>query len=223
MRHQYTETTIILIFIITCTAAASAQGLYPAFPSPGPYTLGQGYFAPKEPGKTFHEARQNFLDEEYKIAAEDIRKGAVFIKVEAARGTKESHKLLGEAAQDLEKLAVKVENGTADSARELDEAFASAHHALARHYILTAGEAWAKKETTLTGQYLQAAAYHFMYAMAWDSRKLETASLAAIKKSRTVARKLIEGSDYAAEDVSKALETMSGQIATKNKQPAGGP
>ncbi len=211
---------LTLVFIITlCTSGAWAQLYFPELPvSPGPFKVGKGFFVSNEPGKSFHEARQNFLSEEAKIAAADIRKGASFLKMEAANVKEESKNELMTSEKELETLAQGVENGTVKSSRELDEAFARAHQKLARSYIVRATEAWTKKEIAKAGQYLKIAISHLNSALAWSGQKIESSSATAVKKSRIVAGKLMEGTDYATEEVSKALEAMNKEIDKLGKE-----
>ena len=71
------------------------------------------------PGEHFHKARQNFLKKDYKAAAEEIRKGAAFMKLQAARATSEGKKVLTVSIGELEMLAKDVEQGTVTSAATL--------------------------------------------------------------------------------------------------------
>ena len=100
--------------ILLATSFAQAQVFFPdPFPYPSTLTPGAGFYSiPNEPGKSFHEARQNFLQEEAKIAAADIRKGAAYLKMEKAVAKKEMQDVIAASERDLEKLAQNVENGT---------------------------------------------------------------------------------------------------------------
>jgi hypothetical protein len=183
---------------------------------------GKGFFIiPHEPGKSFHEARQNFLAEEAKLAAEDIRKGAAFLRLEATREIQEENRALLASAEELEKLAQKVENGTVDSTKDLDEAFARAHEALAGSYISKASQAWAKKDTAQAGQYLKAAIFHLNNALAWSGRTLEASSRAAIKKARRVAENLIAGVEQDADEVHQALDAVKKERKKLNEALSG--
>jgi hypothetical protein len=90
------------------------------------------------PGEHFHKARENFLKKDFKGAASEIRKGAAFLRLEAARATKEGKVGLTASIAELERLANDVEKGTVTSAKTLDRAFAKAHHGLAKHHYLKA-------------------------------------------------------------------------------------
>jgi hypothetical protein len=204
----------IAMAIITPTAWAQVF-----FPYPNTLQPVTGFYAIlNEPGKTFHEARLNFLDEAEKNAAAAIRKGAAFVKIEEASATKEIKDALVASENELEKLAQAEEKGAINSAHELDEAFARAHQTLARSYIFKASEAWTKKETAKAGQYLKAAISHLNNALAWSGQKLESSTVTAIKKSRVVAGKLIEGTGYGSKEVGKTLETVGNEIDQLGKK-----
>jgi hypothetical protein len=214
MKKQTIRECVIAAAIILSASFAQAQMF---FPDPVPYPAiprpAQGFFhVPDEPGKSFHEARQNFLHEEAKIAASDIRKGAAYLKMEKAVVRKEMQDSIAASERELEKLAQNVEQGTVESARELDEAFARAHQALAKSYIARASEAWAEKDAARTGQLLKAALIHLKSAVAWSGQKMDASTAATVRESRHVAGKLIAGTGWAAEEVGKALETTGREI-----------
>jgi hypothetical protein len=200
--------------IILGTSFAMAQMWFPdPYPYPATPTPAQGFYqVPNEPGKSFHEARQNFLNEEAKIAAADIRKGAAYLKMEKAAAKKELHAVIAESERELEKLAQNVEQDTVESAKELDAVFARAHQALARSYIARASDAWVKKDEARTGQLLKTALTHLKNAFAWSGRTMDASTAAAVRESRQVADKLIAGTGVAAEEVGKALETTGKKI-----------
>lgn len=202
--------------IILATSFTQAQMWFPdPYPYPVTPTPATGfYLIPNEPGKSFHEARQNFLNEEAKIAAADIRKSIAYMKMEKASAKKEIRESLAESEKELEGLAQKVENETVESTRELDEAFARAHQTLAKSYIAKASDAWLKKESVQTGQYLNAAIKHFNSARAWSAQKTDAAAAAAMKDSRRIAGKLKEGAGSTAEEVGRALQETGKAIDT---------
>ena len=207
MKNHFVYGFMIALAITIISSTAWTQVFFPDS-LPSTPTLGQGLFIPNEPGKSFHEARQNFLQEESKIAAADIRKGAAFLKMEAAHAQKDVKKEFSASENELEKLAIGIEKGTISSAKELDETFARAHQVLAKQDIAKASEAWTKKETAQAGHYLKAAIFHLNNALAWSGRTVEVSSRAAIKKARHVADNLITGVEQDADDVRQALDAV---------------
>lgn len=117
-----------------------------------------------EPEEHFHRAHEFFLKKDRKKAAADIRKGVASLKLEAGRATEEGKKLMEDSGHELVKLAEDVEHGTITSVKQLDEAFARVHQALAHHHHPKAKESWtnrAEQAAHKIGQDLQAAAVHF--------------------------------------------------------------
>jgi hypothetical protein len=164
------------------------------------------------PGEHFHKARQNFLNKDFKAAAEEIRKGAAFLRLQAARATKEGKAGLTASIAELEKLARDVERGTVTSAKTLDNVFARAHHALAKHHYLKALEYKSKKDVTRTGHALKAAVIHLENGFAWAGHELEAASVKAIKDVGLLAGKLVEGTGWVTEEIGRAIEKIGQEI-----------
>lgn len=169
------------------------------------------------PSEHFHKARQSFLKKDYKASAAEIRKGAAFMKLQAARATSEGKKVLTVSTDELEKLAMDVEKGTVTSAATLNLAFARAHHALARHHYLKAIEYKAKGATTKLGHALKASAIHLEHGFAWAGHELEAATVAVIKDTGLVAGKLIEGGGWIGEEAGKIIEKIGVEIEKLGK------
>ena len=165
-----------------------------------------------EPGEKFHKARQNFLKKDYKATAEEIRKGAAFMKLQAARATSEGKKVLTVSIDELEKLATDVEKGTVTSAATLNHAFARAHYALAKHHHLKAMEYKAKGAGTKLGHALKASAIHLEHGFAWAGHELEAATVAVIKDTGLVAGKLVEGTGWIGKEVGVLIEKIGEEI-----------
>jgi serine protease Do len=79
----------------------------------------------------FRKARASFLEKDSQEAASEIRKGAADLKSEADRTAGKGREILQASIQELEKLADDVKQGTVDSVKKLDDAFARAYQALA--------------------------------------------------------------------------------------------
>jgi hypothetical protein len=189
-------------------------------------TVPEGYVVVQEdvltvfvdaPGEHFHKARQSFLKKDYKAAAEEIRKGAAFMKLQVARATSEGKKLLTVSTDELEKLAMDVEKGTVTSAATLNHAFTRAHHALARHHYLKAVEYKAKGAATKLGHALKASAIHLEHGFAWAGHKLEAATVAVVKDTGLVAGKLIEAGGWIGKEAGKIIEKIGAEIEKLGK------
>jgi hypothetical protein len=174
-----------------------------------------------EPQHHFMRAFEHFLKHEWQAAAAEIRKGAGFLKLEAARAAADAKKELTAAVQMLEKLAGDVEKGAVRSAKDLQDVFAKAEHAVAKHHYLKAAEAWAKKWIKKAGHELRAAAVSLEHGFAWAGQKLEAIMIKSIDDARHIAEKLIEGVDWVAEEVGKTIEYLGKEIDKLGKAVAG--
>ena len=174
-----------------------------------------------EPDQHFRQASDNFAKKDYRAAAAEIRKGAAFFKLEAGRAAADGKAALQSSAQELSQLADKVEKGTVKDAKELSQPFAKADHAFAQAHHRNALESWDRKVVDATGYELKAASSDVEKAWAWVGQKTEAGASDVIKDTRLVARKLISGAGYGAEEVGKGIEALGHEVerlGTKIKQ-----
>jgi hypothetical protein len=165
-----------------------------------------------EPQQHFQAAHEAFVKKDLKAAAVEIRKGAAFLRLEAARVTGASKDVLAASIKELDSLAGKVESGRVTAASDLDHAFARAEHALASAYLARATESWAKKDVKRAGHALKAAATSLEHALAWAGRKGEAGVIAVTTDAGVVAERLIAGTGWAADETGKALEAVGTEI-----------
>ena len=121
----------------------------------------------------------------------------------------------------MEKLANNIEKGAVRSAKDAQDVFAKAEHAVAKHHYLRAAEAWAKKWTKKAGYELHAAAVSLEHGFAWAGQKLEAGLIKVMDDARHIAGKLIEGAGWAADEVGKAIEYLGREIDKLGKAVAG--
>jgi len=170
-----------------------------------------------EADEHLQKGREGFLKKDLKAAAQEIREGAAFLRLEAGRATADGRKALLAAVRDLGKLADGVERGTVPAVKDLDAVFARAHQALARHHHLKAAAAWGKKAARQAGQDLKAAATHLEHAAAWVGKKGEAGVVEMVKGTRLLAGKLIEGAGWVPAEVGKGLESIGKEIEKLGK------
>jgi len=171
----------------------------------------------ESPGEHFHKARQSFLKKNYKAAAEEIRKSVAFMKLEEARADAEGKKLLTASIDELEKLAKDVEQGSVTSAATLNQAFARAHHALAKHHYLRAMEFKTKEAGVQFGHALKASAIHLEHGFAWAGHEMDAATVAVVKDAGLVAGKLIEGGGWIGKEAGDIIEKIGVEIEKLGK------
>lgn len=171
-----------------------------------------------EPAEHFQRAYDSFVKGDMKATAVEIHKGAAFLKLQAARATGKGKDALAASSQELRNLAEKVKDGAVKSGDELQEAFARADHALARHHQLKAAELWVKERAKRTGQDLRAAAIHLKQGLAWAGQKSEAAGPTAVERARDLAGKLIEGTGYVRSKVGPVMESVGEEISELGKK-----
>lgn len=167
----------------------------------------------EEPDRHFQNAHQSRFAKDYAKAAQEIRKGEAFVKLEASRASGDVKDSLNSSAQELEKLAVDTQRGTAKDVAEADSTFRRADHALAQSHQVKAKESWAKKETVRAGYEMKAAALLLEQSANWAGSEAKSGVSAVVKDTRTLAGKLTEGSRYAAEEVDKGIDELGKSIS----------
>ena len=163
------------------------------------------------PGEYLHKARDEYIVKDLKGSADNIRRCSMFLKLIAGASTRQGKKALLASAADLESLADKVENNRVKTLQDLDDSFAAAEYALARHHYLKAEES-AGKLTARLGRNIQAAAAHFEEALSWAGRKLEPVPKSLVADAKTLAERLIQGTAGAADKISDQVSSLGQEI-----------
>ena len=147
--------------------------------------------------QTFQKARKDYLQKDMKAAADEVRKGAAYLKSEAAAAKGKGKEALTASYQELEKLAGEMEKGTVKTVKELEMAFARAYNALATNSHVKSAESWAKKEYKKAGNELEAAAGELEKGYIWaeqkaeaEARKQAALEAALVKKAEAEAKKI---------------------------------
>ena len=213
MRTQGTVGIYTLVAYVLGSAAA-ANAAAPVTPGPEYIIVEEEVWTvlADEPQQHFQAAHEGFVKKDLKAAAAEIRKGAAFVRLEAARAAGASKDALAASIKELDSLAGKVEAGGVTAAADLDHAFARAEHALASAHLGRAKESWAKKDLKRAGQALKAAATSLEHALAWAGRTGKADVIAVAKDAGVVAGKLIEGTGWAADETAKAIEAVGAEI-----------
>jgi len=168
--------------------------------------------------QNFQKSKQNFLQKDMKAAADEIRKGAAYLKSEADAATGKGKEALMASYRELEKLAGDVEKGAVTSVKKLDAAFARSYKALATNAHVKSTEAWAKKEINNTGKNLETAADSLERGFSWTGEKMKVGTKKVIEESRDLSKKLKEDTGWASDKVSKSLKNMGNEIEQFGKR-----
>jgi hypothetical protein len=164
------------------------------------------------PQRHFKAARVAFERKDKKTAGGEIRKGAAFLRLEAARAEGESRSALDDTAGKLEILARDVESGTTTDVAMLDHAFRSAQHALANSHYRAASERWTKKEYKQSGYELKATARHLENAADWSEADARKGASESVNEARKVGDKLVKGAKWTDDEVNKAFENIGKKL-----------
>jgi hypothetical protein len=146
------------------------------------------------------------------VTATDIRAGAALVKLEAARHDATNRTGLEDAAKQLDDLAAGVATGSVKSPKELNDTFARADLALARHYHQMAEASAAQNEHEKTGYWLQGAADALDDGAEWSGHKLAAGGRATVNGARSLGVKLEGGATWTADEVKKAVSDLGSEI-----------
>ena len=162
--------------------------------------------------QTFQKAKENYLQKNMNAAAEQIKKGASYMKAQAEKASAKGKADLAASAQELEKLADDVKKGAVTSEKKIEDAFARAYLALASDDHIKSTESWAKKESAKAGAALERANKNLEKSFAWAGQKIEKHTNDAMKKSGELASKLKKKGTLIAEEVGKGLQEAGNEI-----------
>ena len=162
--------------------------------------------------QTFRKAKKDYLDKNLDSAAEQIKKGAAYMKAESEKASEKGKESLAASADELDKLAYDVKKGTVKTAKRINESFARAYAAMALESHIRSTEAWSKKETTKAGDALDSATDDLQRGIAWTGGKIDKGTKETVKKSKELAMKLKEKSSVVADDVGKGLKNTGDEI-----------
>lgn len=177
-----------------------------------PWTVIADSESPSSIEQTFQKARQDYLQKNMNSAAQQIKKGAGFMKAEAAKASVKGKDALTASAQELEKLADDVKKGAITSQKRMEETFARAYLALASDAQIKSTESWSRKEAAKAGVALESANKNLEKSFAWAGQKIEKGTNDAMKKSQDLALKLKKKGSLVAEEVGKGIKDAGNEI-----------
>ena len=164
-----------------------------------------------EPGSHLEKAHKSFLEKDFDAAASEMKKAAAYCLIEAKRATGDARDGLVGAGRELEKLADDVKSGTVESIKSVDDAFARAYHALAKHHYLKATESWTKKEAKKVGHAIHASASYVERGFKAAGREVDEGVHKTLDGARKLSGDLISGSGKLGEDVGSAISDCGKQ------------
>ena len=163
-------------------------------------------------------AHEDFLKKDYLSAAQNIRKGTAFLKLETHRASGEVKTSLLASVEALDQLAKQVKQGQVQNVKVLDDAFAQGQLTAARFYETKAQQAMSDSQFVKTGYDLKAASHHLEAGAAWIGHQKETGLISALKDSRLVAEQLIEGKKPEVTQIDNAIARLGEQTTTFSRE-----
>jgi hypothetical protein len=203
-----------IAYLALATTGFAADGPGP----PQKDSLIREEFATDGTGITLQSARGAFLEVDAAKAGEQIRAAAKQLRDGAATVAEDSRTALHDAAHDLEKFAVHVEERSVASIQEFDKRVARAFHALAAHHVDGGRVAWQAREQRQTGRRLRAAADNLETGLRLSGQRVGDAAEETIRDARLISAKLIEGSGYAVDDVGRVFERLGHEVENLGAQ-----
>jgi hypothetical protein len=171
----------------------------------------------QHPQHHFEKAIQDLADKNSKAAAGEIRKGAAYLRMEAASAEADTKEALLRSTVELSQLARDLETGVTHEKTDLEHAFARATLARAHYHQLSARKSWLKEDAAGAGHALQAAAADVENGFKWSGREVGKASSEVLDGAREMSGLLIEGSGWAVDKVGKGIEKVGSEVEKMGK------
>jgi len=165
-------------------------------------------------------AQQAFMKENYKDAASNIEKAAAVILFEGRRETNvKTKEALMDAVLDLERLAKNIEQHAAYSPTSLNQTFARAEWALAKHDVLGMRRAWegVTRDMLAIGRRLDDAATHVDGAYLWAGTAAKRDDVDTVARAMSVAVALEDGDYRDGKQIQSAMTGLERDVKQLDK------
>lgn len=166
-----------------------------------------------EAGRHLDRARELFLQGHTRMAAFELRKAAIMMRIDAAHGEDALDRQLIRAAEELDRTVAGIRNGQSTATIEdIDAVSSQALAVLARHEQTRSAMAWTQHHPHRSGRYLHAAADNLERSAVRARIELSTSTTQAIRNARNLSARLIEGTGSAIEEVGRGIDVLGHQI-----------
>jgi hypothetical protein len=145
-----------------------------------------------EPNHHFSLAIEAFMKQDHALAAEEIRKGAAYLKLETLRAEDKGKEALDRSITELEGLADSLSRGEPHTLQDLTQAFGRTQQALAHHHYLKAMVLWTEQKLQLAGKELKKSVAHLERGITYVGREFLEESQDILAKTRDLAKNLWE-------------------------------
>jgi hypothetical protein len=130
------------------------------------------------------------VDHQTTVTLDELHKITDEIKSAAAQADGDVKSALESAASRLDSLISDLEAGKKVAQQDVSNAFAFAHYALAKHYVVMARASLNDSNYELVGYDLGAAASHIQEGMAWTGHTPTPTDAATLQQAKTIAGQL---------------------------------
>ena len=208
---------VLVISIVFCSAGLkaneqNAQTMEAAKPMLKAQNTTRESAAVKSNDENLSKARESFLEKNYKIAAQEIRKSVKYMKSEESHAGMEGKKLLKSSIDELKKLAKDVEQGKVTTVKTLDNAFSRANNALIRNRQMSAMESETKEAAAKAGHAIKNTPSDVKHGLSWAGDKIGSAASVVVKDTGFIAGKIIEGGGWAGKRTGDAINTIGVKV-----------
>ncbi|MGL5834710.1 MAG: hypothetical protein ACRC1Z_15965 [Waterburya sp.] len=169
------------------------------------------------PQQHWQAAQKDYLAQDNQAAAREVRKGAVFLNLEANRTTEQNIKSnLLNSAENLEQLAKNIKEGKVSGVEILNQAFAKGQLAMGQFYESQAKNSESQGKLTTAGREIIGAFHHLQAANTWLNE--DRANLAiAQKEIQAVKDSIGLPNEALSRNLSSAIATVREQITNLNQ------
>jgi hypothetical protein len=167
-----------------------------------------------QPAGHLGAARDSFVAVDMQAAADSLRKAAANLREASREAAVNSRQSLNASADELESLGKRIETRMVHRVEELDSAMARAYHSVAEHQFRVGQRLWTNREHRQAGWRIRAAADNLERAAATTNQRASAATQTAIKDSRILASRMVQGTGYAVDEVGKTFEALGKQVET---------
>lgn len=157
------------------------------------------------------QARMSAQQQDTERAATELKLAADYLDMYAGAASDDTAKgELQQARRELEQLAERVGGGQSARPRQIDQAVARAHQALAKHHLAKMKQFQENDQTIRAGYGLHGAANHLMRSIIWSDQDLDRETDRAIRRANEAAGRLVRGEDV--QNQQQVVSALSRQI-----------
>jgi HEPN domain-containing protein len=169
-----------------------------------------------QPLDLLSDARQEFKDNKYALAARDIHSAAQLMKVQALVEVKGSH--IRETANNLQELSQRVADNEIKSISTLNFELTRAARDEAEYHHLHAAESWAHHMYKNIATDLRAAVNATEKSAEWSGEKLSEGGKKVMAATEALSQKLVSKGKSSEAEIGKGISSLGNEISKLGKE-----